>query len=100
MVVRISNPEVKIGKYRTMMAMVAARTRMMTVAAAPTSTASGVARAEGESRLEGLQTSGGFGQGTQPPPGRTGSSLTIEAVELPAPGTGKKVLLPVPEEGM
>jgi hypothetical protein len=98
----ISNPDVKLSRYRIMMATAAAKITRMKVAAAPTSTASGVTNMEDEdeSRPVGSQTSGSFGQGTQRPPGRTGSSLRMEAVELPAPERRKEVLLPTPEEGM
>ncbi len=74
----ISNPDVKLSRYRIMMATAAARTTRMKVAAAPTSTASGVTSTEDESRLEGPQTSGKIGQGRQPPPEGTVSLLRLD----------------------
>jgi hypothetical protein len=82
----ISNPDVKLSRYRIRMATAAARTNRMKVAAAPSSTASGVISAEDESRLEGPQTSGKTGQGRQPPPEGLVPLPKLE-VMLPAPSS-------------
>jgi hypothetical protein len=76
--VMISNPDVIFGRYRRIIATAAARASTMRVAAAPTSTDSGVISTEDESRQEGPPTSGRIGQGVQPPPEGTVLLLRLE----------------------